>query len=133
MSGRQLDPRFCFLIFQFPLISVYKHCFIVPRSEIDLIGFTVTWNKAIGKELKACWDFRAQNQLAGAHLTAELLLVRLKWLPLSPAHLAPQGREALGSVVGESQGKVANQNAEEGTRFRRMGNSKNLNLMLMGL
>lgn len=47
--------RFFSLIFPLPWKSVYRCCFTVPRSEIDIIGFTVMWNKAIGEKLKASW------------------------------------------------------------------------------
>lgn len=103
LPGRQLDHRLCSLIFPPPLIYVHKCCFTVPRSEVTLIGFTVTWNKAIAKKLKACWGFWARNQLS-----VELLPYPLE----EAAQLAPQARRLIGSVVGwggGSWGKVANQ------------------------
>lgn len=75
----QFDLRFCSLIFPLPLISVYKCCFKVPRSEINWVRFTkVMWNKATEKKRRACRDFRAQNQLAHA-LTCQLDFCLVKW------------------------------------------------------
>lgn len=102
MPGRQLDLRLCSLIFPLPLISVHKCCFPVPRSEVTLIGFTVTWNKAIAKKLKACWGFWAQNQLAGAHLSAGLLPCPLE----EAAQLALQVGRLVGWVVKVGRGVV---------------------------
>lgn len=101
LPGRQLDLRLCSLIFLLPLVSVYKCCFTVPRSEITLIGFTVTWNKAIARKLKACWGFWAQSQLVGEYLSAGLLPCPLE----EAAQLAPQAGRFVGSVVGVGRGQ----------------------------
>lgn len=58
------------------------------------------WNEAIAKKLKACWGFWAQNQLAGAHLSAGLLPCPLE----EAARLAPQAGRLVGSAVGVGKG-----------------------------
>lgn len=105
-------------------MSVYQCCFIVPRLEIDVIGFTVMWNKAIGKKLKACQGFQAQNQLSGAHLSAGLLPCTSEAassLSCSALSSGQGGSRLRAEEVRGSQGKVANLNAGEGTRFGLMG------------
>lgn len=116
LPGRQLDLRLCSLIFLLPLVSVYKCCFTVPRSEITLIGFTVMWNKAIARKLKACWGFWAQSQLAGEYVS---------WtsaLPIGRGRPAcPSGGEVCRLSSGGGEGVVRERqqirNSEEGIRF----------------
>lgn len=94
LSSRQLDLRFCFPISRLSLMCVSKCCFTIPRSDIDLTRFTVTWNKAIRKKLKAGRGLGTQSRLPWAHLSVAPL-PRLRPSAAQHASLRGGGPQAL--------------------------------------
>lgn len=94
--------------------------------------------KAIAKKLNACWGFLAQSQLAELNLTSGLVpcqpdfcLAHWRW----PSSLLLRAGRLVGSVVG---GRASREGSKSELRRRDQiwvngKNSKNLNLMLMGL
>lgn len=71
MFGGQRDHRFWFLIFPLPLISVYKCCFKLPRSETDLIQFTCLQSHGI-KPLWRTWKYVGSSRLRTSWLVYPL-------------------------------------------------------------
>jgi hypothetical protein len=114
------------LSFLFPQY-LCKCCFTVPRSEKDLVWFTVTWNKAIGKKLEAVGASALRTSWPYAQLSVEGLPCRFEMVFVLPL---PTPQQTLQGLLGEvgSPGSVENSKGrdqirimEEGSRFEMRG------------
>lgn len=100
----------------FPLISVFKCCFTMTRSEMDLIGITITWNKDImRKRVKAREGFRTQTHWPCPLGSWTLVLgAWSSFLPLPPSSTLGAGRVLSSAVSGGVKERLQIRNMEGG-------------------